>query len=104
MIMGLCRKCGGFVCLCGFMATLSVSVANGGNPPPPRVVGPIVAQLATSTMTTTRTWVATVDEITGKQYSTVYDEQRERAQAYDLTASALDAVSTPPLRFAIKDA
>lgn len=81
-VMNACRKCGAAVCACGFAATLAVSVLAGGNPPPPRVVGPILAQLNGSVGTMLPS-VYVSDQITGTMYSAAWlDQQKQRKMIY----------------------
>src|ERR1700730_161092 len=102
-IMKVCPKCSAVACICGFVATVVVSLSGDSKPPPPRVVGPIVAPLATGTITTTMgTYFLTVpDENTGKEYSAVWsDKQRQRELAYSTAsiAGSLDGLSPLSLR------
>jgi hypothetical protein len=75
-----------------------VSVLGGGKPPPPRVVGPIVAQLSgtISTMIPTIPYLEVPDQITGKGYSAAWaDKQKQRVLAYstEYPAGAQSALS-----------
>jgi hypothetical protein len=95
-IMNACRKCGEPVCACGFAATLAVSVLEGGNPPP-RVVGPILAQLTgtVGTMLPSVPFVEVSDQITGKLYSAPWlHKQKQRVTEYS-------ARPLPPTNFSI---
>jgi hypothetical protein len=90
-IMNCCAKCGAVVCACGFAATLMVSVLGGSKPPPPRVVGPIVAQLSSTISTTipTVSFLDVSDQITGKWCSAVLvDKQKQRELAYSIAYPA----------------
>jgi hypothetical protein len=91
-----CAKCGGAICLCGFLAALVVSVFGDGKPPPSRAVGPITGQFSTTTvLTSTVTLTAggnaavltVADEITGRLYSAPWSQKQQQE---------LDAPPLPP--------
>jgi hypothetical protein len=72
-----------------------VSVLAGGNPPPPRVVGPILAQVTgtVGTMLPSVHYLEVSDQIIGKMYSAAWsDQQKQRIKKYS-------ANPPPPVNF-----
>ena len=86
-----CAKCGGVVCVCGFLATLAVAIFGGGNPPPARAASALASVMTSSASTTVSFSTGSVvlsvhDQITGALRTAVWPQTQQEQRAFVLPA------------------
>jgi hypothetical protein len=89
-----CKKCGKFVCTCGFVAALALFILEGSDPPPD-YAAPVLTSAPTLGVTGTSVHFSNFpDQITGQQNIAVWPDGRDRGAALGPTGTPGPAAAT----------